>query len=95
LGNESRFAWWQKELTFLATTKSLQEVGDEGDKSEKEEEEREGGSGRGRWASLYVAKGVPGRLSLRYPLGIKTSPGKISSTRPGTHVGIKSSSQIL
>jgi hypothetical protein len=40
LGKESGFAWLQKELTFLATTKSLQEVGDEGDKSEEEEERK-------------------------------------------------------
>jgi hypothetical protein len=44
VGTESGFAWLQKELTFLATTKSLQKVGDEGDKLEKEEEEWEGGS---------------------------------------------------
>jgi hypothetical protein len=38
MGKESGFACLQKELTFLATTKSPQEVGDEGDRLEKEEE---------------------------------------------------------
>src|SRR6266478_2934218 len=30
----------------------------------------------GGWVSLHIAKGIPERLSLCYPLTIKTNPGK-------------------
>jgi hypothetical protein len=86
-GTSPGFAWLQKELTLLATTKSLQEVGDEGDKSGKEEEEREGGSvpplvDSAAFRERYHGGSLAGDLDR--PSDLRLSPGPSAAGGPAS-----------
>jgi len=81
----------QKELTFLATPKSLQGVGDEGDKSEKEEQEREGGGvpplvDSAAFRERYHGRSLDGDLTygLDRPSDLRLSPGPSAAGGPAS-----------